>query len=229
MLGTLNIAAREKLDNMILVINCNLQSLDGPVRGNGKIIQELERSFRGAGWNVIKVVWGSDWDGLLARDPDGRLQQRMEQTLDGDYQYLSISNGAELRRFWTEGDPQLATLLNSLTDDELLAMRRGGQDRKKIYAAYHKAVQSEGRPTVSPHQDGEGRRPGQRRSGAQYQPHQKAAEQRGAPRLRPTAADPPADGGDRPRRLLPPRRRHPGRSALPAAATTGAGRLPAQA
>ncbi|MCP4994095.1 MAG: pyruvate dehydrogenase (acetyl-transferring), homodimeric type [Gammaproteobacteria bacterium] len=147
-LGTINIAAREKLDNLILVINCNLQSLDGPVRGNGKIIQELERSFHGADWNVIKVIWGGDWDHFLAEDHDGQLQQRMNQALDGDYQYLSISSGEELRRFWTEGDPQLATLLNRLSDDELLKMQRGGQDRKKIYSAYHKALQSKGRPTV---------------------------------------------------------------------------------
>ncbi|MCP3665299.1 MAG: pyruvate dehydrogenase (acetyl-transferring), homodimeric type [Gammaproteobacteria bacterium] len=147
-LGTINIAAREKLDNLILVINCNLQSLDGPVRGNGKIIQELERGFHGADWNVIKVIWGGDWDHFLAEDLDGQLQQRMDQALDGDYQYLSISSGEELRRFWTEGDPQLATLLNRLSDDELLKMQRGGQDRKKVYSAYHKALQSKGRPTV---------------------------------------------------------------------------------
>jgi len=147
-LGTLNIASRERLDNLILVINCNLQSLDGPVRGNGKIIQELERNFRGADWNVIKVIWGGEWDGLLARDQDGLLQQRMECALDGDYQFLSTSSGKVQREFWVDGDPRLQELMNSLTDIELEQLKRGGQDRKKIYAAYHKALRSEGRPTV---------------------------------------------------------------------------------
>ena len=147
-LGTLNIAARERLDNMILVINCNLQSLDGPVRGNGKIIQELERSFRGAGWNLIKVVWGGDWDGLLAQDRDGRLQRALDQALDGDFQYLSVCSGAEQRRFWIERDPALADLLAHLSDDELAALRRGGQDRKKIHAAFRQALQGDGRPTA---------------------------------------------------------------------------------
>lgn len=147
-LGTINIAAREKLDNLILVINCNLQSLDGPVRGNGKIIQELERTFNGAEWNVIKVIWGSEWDGLLARDHDGVLQRRMEEMLDGDYQYLSILSGKEQRECWVNGDPRLSTLINTLTDEEIESLKRGGQDRKKIHAAYHKALQSQGRPTV---------------------------------------------------------------------------------
>jgi len=147
-LGTLNIAAREQLDNLILVINCNLQSLDGPVRGNGKIIQELERSFRGADWNVIKVIWGGEWDGLLARDRDGLLRERMEQALDGDYQYLSVSPGEVHRAFWTKGDLRLQQLLRSLTDRELETMKRGGQDRRKIHAAYHRALKSTGRPTV---------------------------------------------------------------------------------
>ena len=147
-LGTLNIASRERLDNLILVINCNLQSLDGPVRGNGKIIQELERNFRGADWNVIKVIWGGDWDGLLARDHDGVLQQRMERALDGDYQFLSTSPGKVQREFWVDRDPRLQELMNSLTDSELEQLKRGGQDRKKIYAAYDKALRSEGRPTV---------------------------------------------------------------------------------
>jgi len=118
------------------------------VRGNGKIIQELESSFRGAGWNLIKVVWGGEWDSLLAEDRDGRLQQHLDQTLDGDYQFLSISSGSEQRRFWTDRDPRLAALLNHLSDDELAGMRRGGQDHKKIYAAYHQALQSRGRPTA---------------------------------------------------------------------------------
>ena len=146
--GTINIAAREQLDNLVMVVNCNLQRLDGPVRGNGKIIQELERSFRGADWNVIKVIWGSGWDGLLARDNDGVLQQRMESATDGDYQYLSISPGDVQRELWVENNPELEALMNTLTDEEVKNIKRGGQDHKKIFAAYTQAIQSKGRPTV---------------------------------------------------------------------------------
>nr|WP_256872900.1 pyruvate dehydrogenase (acetyl-transferring), homodimeric type [Candidatus Entotheonella palauensis] len=147
-LGTINIAAREGLDNLILVVNCNLQRLDGPVRGNGKIIQELERSFRGADWNVIKVIWGSGWDSLLARDHRGVLQKRMEEAVDGDYQYLSVSPGDVQRELWVENNPELKSLMNTLTDEEVRLIKRGGQDHKKINAAYHKALQATGRPTV---------------------------------------------------------------------------------
>ncbi len=147
-MGTINMAAREKLDNLVLVINCNLQRLDGPVRGNGKIIQELERSFRGADWNVIKVIWGSGWDGLLARDHDGVLRRRMEECVDGDYQRYSILPGEEQREHWVDGDPELAQMMDSLTDTEIKQIRRGGQDPKKIYAAYAKACDSVDKPTV---------------------------------------------------------------------------------
>ena len=147
-LGTINIASREKLDNLILVINCNLQRLDGPVRGNGKIIQELERTFRGADWNVIKVIWGSGWDGLLAQDHDGILRQRMEDAVDGDYQWYSVSPGNIQREHWVEDNPVLERMMNSLTDAEIRAIKRGGQDPKKIFAAYQRALESEGRPTV---------------------------------------------------------------------------------
>ncbi len=147
-LGTVNIAAREKLDNLVLVVNCNLQRLDGPVRGNGKIIQELERSFRGADWNVIKVVWGSGWDPLLARDHKGLLQKRMEDASDGDYQYLSVSTGDQQREIWVENNPELQALMNTLTDDEVKDIKRGGQDRKKVYAAYHRALAMTGKPVV---------------------------------------------------------------------------------
>ena len=147
-LGTANIASREKLDNMILVVNCNLQRLDGPVRGNGKIIQELERNYRGADWNVIKVVWGSGWDPLLARDHEGLLQKRMEEASDGDYQYLSVSSGDQQREIWVENNEALQALMNTLTDEEVKDIKRGGQDRKKVYAAYRKALESDGRPTV---------------------------------------------------------------------------------
>lgn len=147
-LGTINIAAREKLDNLVLVINCNLQRLDGPVRGNGKIIQELERSFRGADWNVLKVIWGSGWDGLLAQDNEGILRQRMEEAVDGDYQYYSVSKGDIQREHWVENSPELEQMMNSLTDEEIREIKRGGQDPKKIFAAYQRAANTEGRPSV---------------------------------------------------------------------------------
>ena len=147
-LGTINIAAREKLDNLVLVINCNLQRLDGPVRGNGKIIQELERSFRGAGWNVIKLIWGSGWDALLAQDHNGVLRHRMEEAVDGDYQRYSIMPGDAQREHWIDGNPELETMMNALTDEEVRLIKRGGQDPKKIYAAYERACRAEGKPTV---------------------------------------------------------------------------------
>tara|TARA_Y100000588_G_scaffold284649_1_gene302248 strand:+ start:424 stop:3099 length:2676 start_codon:yes stop_codon:yes gene_type:complete len=147
-LGTINIAAREKLDNLILVINCNLQRLDGPVRGNGKIIQELERSFRGADWNVIKVIWGGGWDGLLARDHNHVLLNRMENAVDGDYQYYSVSPGDIQRELWVENNPQLADMMKTLTDGEIQDIKRGGQDPKKLYAAFDQALKSHASPTV---------------------------------------------------------------------------------
>ncbi len=147
-LGTINIAAREQLDNLVLVVNCNLQRLDGPVRGNGKIIQELERSFRGADWNVIKVIWGSGWDGLLAQDHNGVLRARMEACVDGDYQRYSIMPGDAQREHWVHGDETLERMMNSLTDEELKLIKRGGQDPKKVYAAFEKASQASDKPTV---------------------------------------------------------------------------------
>ncbi|QFU77205.1 pyruvate dehydrogenase (acetyl-transferring), homodimeric type [Halioglobus maricola] len=147
-LGTINIAAREGLDNLVLVINCNLQRLDGPVRGNGKIIQELERTFRGADWNVIKTIWGSGWDSLLARDTNGVLRKRMEECVDGDYQYLSILPGNVQREHWVEDNPDLSAMMNSLTDEEIKEIKRGGQDPKKVFAAFDQAAKSKGKPTV---------------------------------------------------------------------------------
>ena len=147
-LGTINVASREQLDNLVLVINCNLQRLDGPVRGNGKIIQELERSFRGADWHVIKVIWGSGWDPLLERDTRGLLQQRMEEAVDGDYQLYTVSPGNRVREHWVEDIPELKQLMDTLTDEEIRTIRRGGQDHKKIYAAFAEAAQSRGKPTV---------------------------------------------------------------------------------
>ncbi|GJM11911.1 MAG: pyruvate dehydrogenase E1 component [Pseudohongiella sp.] len=147
-LGTINIAAREGLNNLVLVVNCNLQRLDGPVRGNGKIIQELERSFRGSDWNVIKVIWGSGWDPLLARDDEGILRQRMDECVDGDYQRYSILPGEGQREHWVEGNAELEKMMNSLTNSELRDIRRGGQDSKKIYAAFERASQETVKPTV---------------------------------------------------------------------------------
>ncbi len=147
-LGTIAIAAREQLDNVVMVVNCNLQRLDGPVRGNGKIIQELERAFRGADWHVIKVIWGSGWDLLLERDVDGILQARMEQAVDGDYQMYTVSPGDVVREHWVENNPALQALMSALTDEEIRSIRRGGHDHKKIYAAFREAEQVTGKPCV---------------------------------------------------------------------------------
>ncbi|MDQ3870302.1 MAG: pyruvate dehydrogenase (acetyl-transferring), homodimeric type, partial [Chloroflexota bacterium] len=147
-LGSLSIAAREQLDNLIFVVNCNLQRLDGPVRGNGKIIQELESVFRGAGWNVIKVIWAREFDELLARDVDGVLVQKMNDTLDGEYQKLSVESGAYIRDHFFGPDPRLKALVADKTDDELPKLRRGGHDYRKVYAAYAAAVAHRGAPTA---------------------------------------------------------------------------------
>ncbi|WP_415894017.1 pyruvate dehydrogenase (acetyl-transferring), homodimeric type [Neptuniibacter sp. PT8_73] len=147
-LGTINMASRDNLDNLVMVINCNLQRLDGPVRGNGKIIQELERSYRGAGWNVIKVIWGSEWDELFLRDRDGILQDRMDQAVDGDYQYYTVSDGQSVRDHWTQNDPRLEELMKTLSDEQIRCIKRGGQDRQKIFSAFDKAMENTGKPTV---------------------------------------------------------------------------------
>lgn len=146
--GALSIAAREKLDNLIFVVNCNLQRLDGPVRGNGKIIQELEGLFRGAGWNVIKVIWGGRWDPLLARDKDGWLQKRMEECVDGDYQAYKANDGAYVRQHFFNQYPELKKMVENYTDEEIWRLNRGGHDSQKVYAAYAKAVEHKGSPTV---------------------------------------------------------------------------------
>jgi pyruvate dehydrogenase E1 component len=143
----ISLAAREKLDNLILVVNCNLQRLDGPVRGNGKIIQELEALFGGAGWNVVKVLWGSDWDPLLARD-DGLLVERMTETLDGEYQKYVVAPGSYIRKHFFGVDERLAGLVAHLSDEQLQKLGRGGHDPRKVYAAFDLAMQRNGRPTV---------------------------------------------------------------------------------
>ena len=146
-LGNINIASREKLDNLIFVINCNLQRLDGPVWGNGKIIQEMEGLFSGAGWKVIKVIWGSGWDRLLDKDTTGKLKQLMMETLDGDYQDIKSKDGAYVRSKFFGKYPETLALVNDMTDDEIWSLTRGGHDLEKVYAAYHEAVHNpEGKP-----------------------------------------------------------------------------------
>ena len=147
-LGAISLAAREGLDNLIFVINCNLQRLDGPVRGNGKIIQELEGDFRGAGWNVIKVVWGSRWDPLFARDKDGLLLKRMEEAVDGEYQNYKANDGAYVRKHFFGKYPELLDMVSNMTDEDIWRLNRGGHDPRKVYAAYAEAVKHKGQPTV---------------------------------------------------------------------------------
>jgi len=147
-LGAITLASREKLDNLTWVVNCNLQRLDGPVRGNGKIVQELEAIFRGAGWNVIKVLWGSYWDTLLARDKDGLLKQRMMEAVDGDFQNYKAKDGAYVREHFFGKYPELKAMVAKMTDADIWSLNRGGHDPHKVYAAYHEAVNHTGQPTV---------------------------------------------------------------------------------
>lgn len=147
-LGAISLAAREKLDNLIFVINCNLQRLDGPVRGNGKIIQELEGEFRGSGWNVIKLIWGSYWDPLLARDKEGLLRKVMMDTVDGDYQAMKANDGAFVRKHFFGQHPKLLEMVAKLSDEDIWRLNRGGHDPHKVHAAYHAAVHHKGQPTV---------------------------------------------------------------------------------
>jgi pyruvate dehydrogenase E1 component len=147
-LGAITLASREHLDNLIFVINCNLQRLDGPVRGNGSIVQELEAAFRGAGWNVIKVLWGSDWDPLFEKDVDGLLAKRLGEMVDGEYQKLIVESGAYIREHVFGGDPRLLKMVEDIPDEKLHALRQGGHDPKKVYAAYKAAVDHRGTPTV---------------------------------------------------------------------------------
>src|SRR6202046_520593 len=147
-LGAITLASREKLDNLIFVVNCNLQRLDGPVRGNGQIIQELESAFRGAGWNVIKVLWGTEWDSILDRDTEGLLVKRMGELVDGEYQKLVVESGAYVREHFFGSDPRLLKLVEPLSDDELRRLRLGGHDPRKVYAAYKAATEHQGQPTV---------------------------------------------------------------------------------
>jgi pyruvate dehydrogenase E1 component len=154
-MGAIGVAARERLDNLVFVVNCNLQRLDGPVRGNGKIIQELEGDFRGAGWNVIKVIWGSYWDPLLARDTKGLLQKRMEECVDGEYQTFKSKDGAYVRKHFFGKYPELLEMVSNMTDDDIWRLNRGGHDPHKIYAAYSAATKHTGQPTIKGYGMGE--------------------------------------------------------------------------
>src|ERR1022692_2860208 len=147
-LGAITLASREHLDNLIFVINCNLQRLDGPVRGNGSIVQELEAAFRGAGWNVLKVLWGSDWDSLFEKDVDGLLAKRLGELVDGEYQKLIVESGAYIRQHVFGADPTLLKMVEDIPDEKLHALRQGGHDPRKVYAAYKAAVEHKGSPTV---------------------------------------------------------------------------------
>jgi pyruvate dehydrogenase E1 component len=147
-LGAISLAARENLDNLIFVINCNLQRLDGPVRGNGSVIQELETVFRGAGWNVVKVIWGSDWDELFARDKEGVLARKLGETVDGEFQNFVVRGGKYIRESFFNSDPRLAKLVENMSDEELEKLRLGGHDPEKVYAGYKAAVENTGTPTV---------------------------------------------------------------------------------
>ena len=147
-MGAIGVAGRDQLDNLIFVVNCNLQRLDGPVRGNSKIIQELEGEFRGAGWNVIKLIWGSYWDPLLMRDTKGLLKQRMEEAVDGEYQAFKAKDGAFVRERFFGKYPELAAMVANMTDEDIWRLNRGGYDPHKVYAAYAAAVAHKGQPTV---------------------------------------------------------------------------------
>src|SRR5258708_29541272 len=146
-LGSITLGCRERMDNLIFVINCNLQRLEGPVSGKGKIMQELESAFQGAGWNVIKVIGGSDGNNLLAADKTGLLLKRMEEALDGDYQKYSVEPGSYTRRHFFGKYPELLQLVNHLTDEQINKLLRGGHDSRKVYAAYKSAVDHRGQPT----------------------------------------------------------------------------------
>src|SRR5437763_8537779 len=147
-LGALSLPPREGLDNLIFVVNCNLQRLDGPVRGNGKVIQELEAIFRGAGWNVLKVIWGSKWDDLLAADKSGLLARRMGEVVDGEMQKYAVGGGAYIREHFFGKSPELLALAEHLSDEQLAKLKRGGHDPEKVYAAFKAAVEHRGQPTV---------------------------------------------------------------------------------
>ena len=212
--GLLQLAANEKLDNLNFVINCNLQRLDGPVRGNGKIMQELEAFFRGAGWNVIKVVWGREWDDLLDRDADGSLVKIMNETVDGDYQTYKAESGAFVREHFFGQSPQTKELVQDLTDDQIWNLKRGGHDYNKVYAAYKAATEFKGKPTVILAHTVKGYGLGHALRGPQRHAPDEETHPRGPEVLPGPPADPghgrPARSGPVPAPVLPPRHGRPG-------------------
>ena len=219
-LGALHVASREGLDNLTFVVNCNLQRLDGPVRGNGKIIQELESAFRGAGWNVIKVIWAREWDELLARDVDGVLVQQMNDTLDGEFQKYSVAGGAYIREHFFGPDPRLRKLVEHLSDDDLAKLRRGGHDYRKVYAAYKAATEYKGAPTVILAKTVKGWTLGPGVEARNITHQAKKLSRGGAEDLPrpPRAADPGCEAQGRP--VLPPRARLGGGPVPPRAAAS---------
>ena len=192
-LGAITLASREHLDNLIFVVNCNLQRLDGPVRGNGKIIQELEAAFRGAGWNCIKVLWGSDWDPLLAADHTGLLVKRMGEVVDGEYQKYLVGGGAYIRENFFGKYPELLELVKDISDDQLAKLKRGGHDPVKVYAAYKAAVEHKGSPTVILMHTVKGYGLGEDGRGPQQRPQRQGVQGEGqGPRLLPQPLQPAA-------------------------------------
>src|SRR5258708_6227831 len=184
-LGAISLAAREKLDNLVWVINCNLQRLDGPVRGNGQIIQELEAVFRGAGWNVIKVLWGGEWDPLLEKDKDGLLVKRMGEVVDGEYQKYAVESGAYVRQHFWGKYPQLLEMVSHLSDEQLKKLTLGGHDPVKVHAAYNAAVSTSGQPTVVLARTIKGYGIGEAGGGKKNTPHPKKMKQEEPRALRP--------------------------------------------
>ena len=225
-MGAITMPVREKLDNLIFVINCNLQRLDGPVRGNGKIIQELEAAFRGAGWAVIKVLWGSRWDPLLAQDNDGFLRRRMEECVDGEYQNFKAGGGAYMREHFFGKYPELKAMVANMSDEEMWRLNRGGLDAIKVYAAYERAMKQDGRPGGDPRQDREGLRHGRGGRGPDDRPPGQEAR-RGRPQGLPRPLQhPDLRQRDRGRAVLPARGGRRG-DPLPAGTAQAARRLPA--
>ena len=201
-LGALTLASREKLDNLIFVVNCNLQRLDGPVRGNGSIIQELEAAFRGAGWNVIKCIWGSGWDDLFARDSTGLLLKRMHECVDGEYQSFRAHDGAFLRKEFFGKYPELLKLVEHLSDDELWALRRGGHEPVKVYNAYRRAMATQGPAYRDSGEDREGLRAGRHRAGPHDGASAEEADRRGSQADRAAAGHSDYRRGGAERRIL---------------------------
>ena len=225
-LGAIALASREKLDNLIFVVNCNLQRLDGPVRGNGKIIQELEGIFRGAGWNVIKTIWGSGWDPLIARDSTGLLLKRMEECVDGEYQDFKSKNGAYVREKFFGKYPELLDMVAGMTDDEIWALNRGGHDPDKIYAAYCGRGADDRPAHRHPGQDDQGLRDGRIGRGPEHHPPAEAHGRRGAGQV-PGPVQPAAVRRAAGRAAVPALRRRQRGDGLPAGTPGGPRRVPA--